>query len=82
MIPDGEGERTVKVNEIVDCLRAAVSLFSKEMEFNRSIKENPKAKRTYSDYVEIMTLLRQKFEVAEQEEKKANVQLLVPKKRK
>ncbi len=69
-IPDGDKTRQLKVNEIVECLQAAASLFTKEMEFNRSIKENPKMKRTYSDYVEIVALLRQKFETAEQAEKK------------
>jgi hypothetical protein len=68
-IPDGDGERQVKVTDIVDCLRACSSLLTKEIEYNRAIKENPRMKRTYEDHLLITVLLRGKFEDMSDREK-------------
>jgi hypothetical protein len=57
----GDSQVEVKYINIERAVDAACSLLSKEIAFNKSVKESPSHKRDYETHVEVLRLLQRVF---------------------
>ena len=55
---------TISIQDCIDALFRATSVLSKEVAYNKQIKDNPRMKKEYKKDIEILTLIKDKYKMA------------------
>lgn len=54
----------ISIQDCIDSLFRAISVISKEIAYNNQIKDNPRMKKEYKKSIEILTVIKDKYQMA------------------